>query len=312
MVNVLITGGAGFIGSHIQDSMLSKNHKTIIVDDLSTGHRRNLNVESTFFELDIRDDALRDVFDSQRPDIVFHLAAQMDVRRSVREPTYDADVNIVGSIKLMELCREFGTKRIIYASTGGAIYGEPSYMPADEKHPVSPMCQYGISKHTVEHYLELYHKNYGLSYLALRFPNVYGPRQDPHGEAGVVAIFSLLMLRGKQVTIFGDGSKTRDYVFINDIVKACEIGIETDVVGVYNLGWGSEVTDFDIYDTVRRHAESEIPPIYAPTRLGEVERICLNASLAREVLKWEPTVALDEGIKSAVSFYRDHMEEFQI
>jgi len=311
-VNVLITGGAGFIGSHIQDSMLNKQHNTIIVDDLSTGHRRNLNPKSVFHEIDIRTDTMRDVFDTHHPEIVFHLAAQMDVRRSVKEPTYDADVNIVGSIKLMELCREFGTKRIIYASTGGAIYGEPDYMPADEKHPVSPMCQYGISKHTVEHYLELYHKNYDLSYLALRFPNVYGPRQDPHGEAGVVAIFSLLMLRGKQVTIFGDGSKTRDYVYIGDIIKACEIGVETDTVGVYNLGWGTEVKDFEIYDSVRRHTESDLPPIYAPRRLGEVERICLDATRARDVLGWEPTVTLDDGIKSAVSFYRDKLDEFTI
>lgn len=311
-MNVLITGGAGFIGSHIQDSMLNKQHNTIIVDDLSTGHRRNLNPKSVFHEIDIRTDTMRDVFDTHHPEIVFHLAAQMDVRRSVKEPTYDADVNIVGSIKLMELCREFGTKRIIYASTGGAIYGEPDYMPADEKHPVSPMCQYGISKHTVEHYLELYHKNYDLSYLALRFPNVYGPRQDPHGEAGVVAIFSLLMLRGKQVTIFGDGSKTRDYVYIGDIIKACEIGVETDTVGVYNLGWGTEVKDFEIYDSVRRHTESDLPPIYAPRRLGEVERICLDATRARDVLGWEPTVTLDDGIKSAVSFYRDKLDEFTI
>lgn len=311
-MKILITGGAGFIGSHIQDGMLENQHEIIIVDDLSTGHRRNLNSDSEFHELDIRDDAMRDVFDSHRPDIVFHLAAQMDVRRSVREPTYDADVNIVGSIRLLELCREFGTERIIYASTGGAIYGEPAYMPADERHPVSPMCQYGISKHTVEHYLELYHKNYDLSYLALRFPNVYGPRQDPHGEAGVVAIFSLLMLRGKQVTIFGDGSKTRDYVYIGDIVKACEIGVKTNTVGVFNLGWGKEVTDYEIYDTVRRHAGSELPPIYAPTRLGEVERICLDASRAKDVLGWEPTVALDDGIKTAVSFYRERMDQFQL
>lgn len=310
-MRALITGGAGFIGSHIQDAMLRKGFETAIVDDLSTGHRENVHASSLFHEIDIRDEKLQEIFAEFRPTVVFHLAAQMDVRRSVREPIYDADVNIGGSIKLLELCRRYGTKRVIYASTGGAIYGEPEYMPADENHPISPVCQYGISKHTVEHYLELYHKNYDLSYLSLRFPNVYGPRQDPHGEAGVVAIFSLLMLEGKQATIFGDGKKTRDYVFVKDIVAACEIALDTDRVGVYNLGWGKEITDYTIFDTVRRHVGCNFDPIYAPIRLGEVNRICLDATRACRELGWKPTVSLDDGIAEAVVYYRNHHSRFK-
>jgi UDP-glucose 4-epimerase len=309
-VRILITGGAGFIGSSIQDALLARGHETIIVDDLSTGHHENVHADSHFYQLDIRDERLADVFEEHKPAAVFHLAAQMDVRRSVREPLYDADVNIVGSLRLLELSRRHGVERIIYASTGGAIYGEPEYLPADETHPIHPICQYGVSKHTVEHYLHLYWQNYNLAYLALRFPNVYGPRQDPHGEAGVVAIFSLQMLRGHQPTIFGDGTKTRDYVFIRDIVRANVEALDHDKIGIYNLGWGEETTDFTIFDTVRRHTDSTMEPRYAPRRLGEVERICLDATRAKGDLGWVPTVPLDEGIREAVAFYRTHLDRF--
>jgi UDP-glucose 4-epimerase len=267
--------------------------------------------DAHFYQLDIRDERLADVFERHKPTAVFHLAAQMDVRRSVREPLYDADVNIVGSIRLLELSRRHGTERFIYASTGGAIYGEPDYLPADESHPIHPICQYGVSKHTVEHYLYLYWQNYNLAYLALRFPNVYGPRQDPHGEAGVVAIFSLQMLQGRQPTIFGDGSKTRDYVFIDDVVRANVEALDHGKTGIYNLGWGKEVTDFTVFDTVRRHVGSNTEPLYAPRRLGEVERICLDARRAGEELGWVPTVELDEGIARAVAFYRTHLHRFE-
>jgi len=309
-VTILITGGAGFIGSNIQDALLKMGHDVVLVDDLSTGHIENVNEKSTFHKLDIRDQGLAAVFERHEPQAVFHLAAQMDVRKSVQDPIYDAQVNVLGSIRLMELCRAHGTKRFVYASTGGAIYGEPETLPADENHPINPICQYGISKHTVEHYLHLYWGNYGLSYLSLRFPNVYGPRQDPHGEAGVVAIFSLQMLRDIQPTIFGDGSKTRDYVYIDDIVRANVSALEHDRTGIYNLGWGKEITDFEIFSTVKKHVGYDSDPIYAPTRLGEVERICLDASLAEKDLNWKPTVTLDEGISRAVAFYRENADRF--
>ena len=309
---MLVTGGAGFIGSHIQDALLAADHEVIVVDDLSTGHRENVSERSVFYQLDIRDERLREIFSTHRPEAVCHLAAQMDVRRSVREPIYDAQVNILGSIHLLEMCRLHDTRRIVYASTGGAIYGEPEYLPADENHPINPISQYGISKHTVEHYLRLYWQNYGVSYLSLRFPNVYGPRQDPHGEAGVVAIFSLQMLGGTQPVIFGDGSKTRDYVFIEDIVNAYRIGLEGAVVGIFNLGWGIEITDFTIFDTIRAAIGSDIEPRYAPRRLGEVERICLDARRAKEVLAWSPTVSLEAGVARAVEYYRANPSGFHV
>ncbi|MBN1424997.1 NAD-dependent epimerase/dehydratase family protein [Candidatus Fermentibacteria bacterium] len=311
-MRVLVTGGAGFIGSHIQDALLDAGHEVVVVDDLSTGHRENVSERARFYQLDIRDERLREVFSSHEPEAVFHLAAQMDVRRSVREPIYDAQANILGSIHLLEMCRMHGARRIVYASTGGAIYGEPEHLPADENHPINPISQYGISKHTVEHYLRLYWQNHGVSYLALRFPNVYGPRQDPHGEAGVVAIFSLQMLTGIQPVIFGDGSKTRDYVFIKDIVRANLIGLDGTVVGVYNLGWGTEVTDFTIFDTVRAAVGSNVEPRYAPRRLGEVERICLDARRAKQDLGWTPEIALDTGIARAVEYYRANPHGFHV
>ncbi len=311
-MRVLVTGGAGFIGSHIQDALLAQGHEVIVVDDLSTGHRENVDQRATFYRLDIRDERVRDVFTTHAPEAVFHLAAQMDVRRSVREPIYDADVNVLGSLRILEACRESGTRRIVYASTGGAIYGEAQYLPADENHPINPISQYGVSKHTVEHYLHLYWQNHGISYLSLRFPNVYGPRQDPHGEAGVVAVFSLQMLGGVQPVIYGDGSKTRDYVYVDDIVRAAMIGFTSPVVGTYNLGWGIEVSDFTVFDTVRAAVGSSVQPRYAPRRLGEVERICLDASRARKDLGWTPQVPLTEGVALAVEYYRANPHGFRV
>lgn len=311
-MTVLVTGGAGFIGSHIQDRLVALGHRVVVVDNLSTGRRENVNQASVFYELDIRDRRLREVFETHRPEIVFHLAAQIDVRRSVREPLYDADVNVLGSLHLLELAKEFEVKKIVYASTGGAIYGEPEYLPADESHPINPISQYGVSKHTVEHYLHLYWQNHGIPYLALRFPNVYGPRQDPHGEAGVVAIFTVQMLTGVQPTIFGDGTKTRDYVYVDDIVEANVAALERDGVGVYNLGWGREVTDQAIFEAVRDAVGCRVQPRYAPRRLGEVERICLDATLAQHELGWRPRVPLAEGVGRAVAFYRENLQAFAL
>jgi UDP-glucose 4-epimerase len=304
-MKVLITGGAGFIGSNVQSRLLSEGHDVVIVDNLVTGFRRNVEPESTFYELDIRDESLGDVFIAEKPDAVIHHAAQMDVRASVRDPQYDASVNIQGSLNLLEGCRQAGCDRILYASTGGAVYGEPEYLPVGEDHPLRPMCPYGVSKHTVEHYLELYHQLHGLQYLTLRYPNVYGPRQDPHGEAGVVAIFSLQMLQGRTPTIFGDGTKTRDYVFIGDIVEANLLGLATSRVGTYNLGWGKEVTDYEVFAAVRDAVGSSVEPEYAPKRPGEIDHISLDATRGKAALEWEPTVPLQDGIRLSVRYYRE-------
>ncbi len=303
-MKVVITGGAGFIGSNVQSRLLALGHEVVVVDNLSTGFRRNVDPAAIFYELDIRDRGLLEAFEKERPDAVSHHAAQMDVRASVRDPGYDASVNVQGSLNLLEACRATEVRRFLYASTGGAVYGEPDYLPVDENHPIRPMCPYGVSKHTFEHYLELYHDLYGLQYLNLRYPNVYGPRQDPHGEAGVVAIFSLQMLRGQTPTIFGDGTKTRDYVYIDDIVDANVLGLGSSVVGTYNLGWGKPVTDFQVFDEVRRATGFALEPRYAAKRLGEIDHICLDASRARTKLGWEPTVSFAEGVAHAVAYYR--------
>ncbi len=301
---VIVTGGAGFIGSHICDQLIERDFAVAVIDDLSTGKRQNLPPDARFYHTDIRDQAVSEIFAEEKPEYVFHLAAQMDVRKSVADPAYDAEVNIGGTVNLLEAGRAVNLKKIIYASTGGAIYGEPKHIPASENIPVEPLCPYGISKHTVEHYLELYRKLYGMNYTVLRFPNVYGPRQDPHGEAGVVAIFARLMLSGKQPKIFGDGTKTRDYVYVEDIVEANMRALEGGDGAVLNLGWGEQVTDQQIFDGVRDAVGCSSTPEYAPKRLGEVGHIALDASLARKVLGWEPRISLHEGLRRAVQFYR--------
>lgn len=304
-MKILITGGAGFIGSHIADKLLEMGNKVVIVDDLSTGKEKNINPGAVFHKLDIRDrEALERVFDQERPEIVSHHAAQTDVRRSMQDPVFDAQVNILGSLNLMDLSLKYGAEKIIFASTS-AVYPEPDYIPADEQHPIRPLSSYGLAKFAVEHYLDLYYRTYGLWYTALRYGNVYGPRQDPHGEAGVVAIFSEQMLSGVQPTIFGDGSKTRDYVYIDDIVRANMLVMEGLGHGqVFNLGWAREVTDFELFSAVRKAVGVEVEPVYDKKRPGEVERICLNSTKAKHMLNWSPRISLEEGIPLTVEYYK--------
>ena len=304
-MRALVTGGAGFIASHVSDGLLERGHEVAIVDNLVTGKPENVPSGARFHEVDVRDPGLADVFAAERPDIVYHLAAQMDVRKSVADPRYDADVNLLGTLNLLECCRTYGTRKLVYAGTGGAMFGEAAYLPVDEKHPVLPISPYGVSKHTVEHYLYAYRENFGLDFTVLRYPNVYGPRQDPHGEAGVVAIFSLQLLNGETPRIFGDGTKTRDYCFVGDIVEANMLAIERGSGGLFNIGRGIEVSDRQVFETVRDAVGVDVEPEYAPTRPGEVEHIALDATLARDTLGWEWKVDLPDGVGRAVDFYRE-------
>lgn len=303
-MKTLVTGGAGFIASHLSDRLIELGHDVVIVDDLSTGKRSNLPSQAKFRKVDIRDKALAQVFETERPEVVFHHAAHADVTRSVREPDYDASVNILGSLNLLECCRTYEVGRFIYANTGGALYGEPQYTPTDESHPIAPVSPYGVSKRTVEMYLHAYHVNHGLEYTSLRYPNVYGPRQDPHGEAGVVAIFALKMLNGEQCTIFGDGSKTRDYCYVGDIVEGNILALNSDACGIYNLGRGLEVTDLQVFEAVRDAVGSQTEPLFAEVRPGEVEHIALDASKAEEELGWRWQMDLTDGVTEAVNYYR--------
>jgi len=304
-MKVLVTGGAGFIGSHVVDLYLANGFEVVVVDDLSTGRRSNLNPAAKFYQLDIRDPQLDQVFEAERPDFVNHHAAQMDVRRSVADPMFDADVNVRGSIHLLELARKYEVKRFVYISTGGAVFGEPVYLPCDEEHPIQPICPYGASKHTVEHYLYMYSMNYGLNYTVIRYPNVYGPRQDPHGEAGVVAIFTGQMLSGAPVVINGDGEQVRDYVYVTDCARANLLAItKASGSGIYNLGSGKGNTVNQIYQALKQITGYPLEARYGPAKLGETRRIFLDASKAKRELGWEPEVSLEEGLAKTVEYFR--------
>jgi len=304
-MKILVTGGAGFIGSHVVGAFLDGGHEVIIIDDLSTGRKSNLNPAARFYQIDIRDPQVEDIFRAEQPDVISHHAAQMDVRRSVADPLFDADVNILGSLKLIEYSKRHAVKKFIYISTGGAVYGEPEYLPCDENHPVNPICQYGASKHTVEHYLYMYHVNYGMKYTVLRYPNVYGPRQDPHGEAGVVAIFCGKMLAGEQVIINGDGEQTRDYVYVGDCARAnVMVADENKAIGIYNLGSGKGTSVNEIFAGLRDITGYKLAPVHGPAKLGETRFIYLSAEKAARELGWKPTVELMDGLKKTVDYFR--------
>lgn len=306
MAKILITGGAGFIGSHVVDLFLAKGYEVVIIDDLSTGRRSNLNPQATFYQVDIRSPELREVFAVEKPDYVSHHAAQADVRRSVAEPWFDAEVNILGSINLMECARAFGVKHFVYISTGGAVYGEPERLPCDEEHPIHPICQYGASKHTVEHYLYMYYVNYGMNYTVLRYPNVFGPRQNPHGEAGVVAIFAGKMLARETVMINGDGEQTRDFVYVGDCAYANYLAVTVDhAPGIYNLGWGRPTSINEIAAALAKATEYSQSIVYGPAKVGETRHIYLDARKASKELGWVPTVSLEAGLEKTVSYLRE-------
>ena len=303
-MKVLITGGAGFIGSHVVDAYYAAGHAVVVVDDLSTGREANINPAATFYQMDIREPQLADIFEKERPDYVNHLAAQVDVRRSVAEPIFDADVNILGSINLLECIRKFPIRHLIYVSTGGAVYGEPEYLPCDEGHPIRPICQYGASKYIVEKYLHMYRLNHGVNYAVLRYPNVYGPRQDPHGEAGVVAIFVGRMLAGEQVIIHGDGEQQRDYVYVGDCVQANLLISRAEMDGTFNVGSGRGTSVNELFQELREITSYGQEPVYGPPKLGETRHIYLSAEKARSELGWQQTKSLRQGLEATVNFMR--------
>lgn len=305
-MKVMVTGGAGFIGSHVVDAYLQAGHDVAVVDNLSTGRRANLNPGARFYEVDIRSAALAAVFAAERPEVVNHHAAQIDVRRSVAEPVYDAEVNILGSIRLLELCREYGVGQFIYSSTGGAVYGEPVYLPCDEEHPFRPICQYGVSKHTVEQYLYVSHVLYGLRYVVLRYGNIYGPRQDPHGEAGVVAIFIGRMLAGDKAIINGDGEQSRDFVYVKDCAQANLAALRSDAATMtVNIGSGRQTSVKEIFLELAALIGYWQPPVHGPAKPGETRHIYLTAQHAKEVLEWQPTYTLQDGLAETVAYFRE-------
>jgi UDP-glucose 4-epimerase len=302
-MRVLLTGGAGFIGSHIAEQLLARGHEVTVVDDLSSGKRGNVPGGARFYEKDVRG-GCKEVFEEFGPEAVCHQAAQMDVRRSVREPDFDADVNVLGTVRLLQNCVEHGVRRVVFASTGGAVYGEQREFPATEEHPQYPISPYGVSKLAAERYLHFYDIEHGLSYAALRYANVYGPRQDPHGEAGVVAIFSSNLAEGRPSKINGSGEQTRDYVYVRDVAKANVLALENEVPsGAYNVGTGVETSVNELYDRMCQLSGRDLLPQRGPQLPGEQRRSCVDSSRAARALNWWPEVDLDMGLKESLHFF---------
>ena len=306
MSKVLVTGGAGFIGSNVVDLLIEKKYDVLVVDNLSTGKKANLNPKVTFSKTDIRDKNLEEVFKKEKPDFIVHHAAQIDVRKSITDPVFDSTINIMGSINLLECTRRHSVKKFLYASSGGAVYGEPEYSPVDERHPIKPLCPYGASKYSVEKYVELYGINYGFDYSILRYANVYGPRQDPLGEAGVVAIFTGKILRNEKPTIFGDGKQTRDFVYVKDVATANLLALEKKSnAKVFNIGSGVETSVNDIMRELKELTKSKITPAYGPAVNGEVRSISLDVRLAEKELSWKPKVNVRQGLEETLRWYKN-------
>jgi UDP-glucose 4-epimerase len=304
-VRILVTGGAGFIGSQVADRFVELGHDVAVLDNLSTGSREFVPRAARFYHADLAEAAAVDrCLADFRPEVVDHHAAQIDVRRSVADPVFDATVNILGGIRLLQGCTHHGVRKLIYSSTGGALYGEGRVLPATEDHPINPESPYGASKHTFEHYLYLWKLLHGLDYTVLRYPNVYGPRQNPHGEAGVNAIFIGMMLQGERPRIFGDGEQVRDYLFVEDVVAANEMALNAGGGEIVNLGTGVATSVNQIFRGLRDIIGFVGEPIYEPARAGEVQRIYLDASRAREVLGWQPEVSFAEGLRRTVEWAR--------
>ncbi|MBI5855026.1 MAG: SDR family oxidoreductase [Nitrospirae bacterium] len=307
-MKILVTGGAGFIGSHLVDRLLQEGHEVVVADDLSRGKRRNVSKAAGFYKRDIRSKWMDGVFRRERPSVVFHLAAQMDVRKSVEDPMFDAEVNVLGLLNVMQMSVKYGVRKVVFASSGGAIYGDQTVFPAPESHPTTPVSPYGITKLVGEHYLRYYEKLAGIQTVSLRFANVYGPRQDPHGEAGVVAIFAQKMLRGEQPIINGNGRQTRDFVFVDDVVEANLAVLGKDVSGAYNVGTGVETTINELFKLLSECTKRGGKEIHGPVKKGEQARSVIDPTKLRNELGWDPRVSFAEGLKRTVEFFKEQAE----
>ena len=302
---ILVTGGAGFIGSHLVARFVKLGHKVLVIDDLSTGKLKNLAKGVSFHHTSITQPTIEEVFQRERPNIVCHHAAQTSANYSVRDAPKDAEINIMGTLRLIEASRRYGVEKFIFASTGGALYGEPEYIPCDENHPIRPLSPYGLSKYVGERYLDLYYRTYRLNYVSLRYGNVYGPRQDPQGEAGVIAIFAGAMLNGRQPRIYGTGEQERDFVYVGDVVEANLQAMREGVMGAYNIGTGTGSSVNQIFEMLSGCLKYRLKPLSAPARLGDVPQISLDSSKARREMAWEPVIDLKEGLSRTAAFFHE-------
>jgi UDP-glucose 4-epimerase len=303
-MKIAVTGGAGFIASHIADAYLSLGHEVVIIDNLSTGKRENIPANARFIEMDVNDPGIPALFMEEKFDIVNHHAAQMDVRVSVQDPTYDARINILGGINIYESALRSGVKKIIFASSGGTVYGEQEYFPADERHPTKPISPYGIAKLSNEQYLYYYAHVHGLPAVAFRYANIYGPRQNPHGEAGVIAIFAQKLLKGEQPVINGDGLQTRDYVYVGDVVAANILALQPQMIGAYNIGTGIETDVNTLFGHLRDLTQSTCEEQHAPAKQGEQMRSVLSHERIFASFGWTPKMDIVEGLSKTVDSFR--------
>jgi len=306
-MKVLVTGGAGFIGSHLVDRLVQEGHEVIIVDNLVTGKRRNINRAARFYKQDVQSWRLERVFRNERPNVVMHLAAQMDVRKSVEDPMFDAQVNILGTLNVLQQAVKHGVRKVVFSSSGGAIYGEQESYPAPESHATRPMSPYGLSKLCGEQYLSYFQRSSGLQVVSLRYANVYGPRQDPEGEAGVVAIFIQKMLNNEQAVINGNGRQTRDFVFVEDVVEANLAVMGQDTQGTYNVGTGVETSINDLFRILIQHTGSTCKEVHGPAKKGEQARSVIDSTKLRHELSWDPKADLSDGLKKTVEYFRERL-----
>ena len=306
MSKILVTGGAGFIASHLTDKLIEKGHNVVVIDNLSTGKKENLNPKAKFYEADICNSEIAQIFQEEKPEIVFHFAAQIDVRKSVKDPIQDAEVNILGSLNLLQNCQKAGVKKFIFASSGGAIYGDTDVIPTPETHTENPESPYGICKLTIEKYLHFYKETFGLNYTALRFANIYGPRQNSKGEAGVIAVFCDKMLKNQEVVINGDGEQTRDFVFVDDVINAALLSMEQEKSDMYNIGAGEETNINDIFRKIKELTGSNCEEAHAPTKAGEQKRSCLDNSRAKQGLNWESKYNLERGLEKTIKWFKEN------
>ena len=304
-MKILVTGGAGFIGSHVADRFLAAGHEVVVLDDLNTGQIENLPQKARFYQMDLGSPWLDELFRIERPDVVAHQAAQKSVRISVDDPVFDATVNVTGTVALLQASVHHGVKRFLFASTGGAIYGDTDAVPTPEDAPAVPVSPYGAAKLAAEVYLRTFHALNGLSFAALRYANVYGPRQDPHGEAGVVAIFSQRLLAGETASINGDGKQTRDFVYVGDVAEANLLALKSEAVGSFNVGTGVETDINRIFEIIKRLSGSSQPPEHAPAKAGEQRRSAVDVSKIANVMGWRPRTSLEEGLRETVRYFRE-------